>query len=162
MRSGQDESKPAMSELQIAGARAARLLLVEDNPDDVVITRRAFERAKIGNPLTVVEDGRAALDLLYDNCSQRDEAGIDLVLLDLELPKLNGRAVLREIWADKRLRHIPVIVLTGSEREDDLIESYKGGAVAFLRKPVDVERLLAAIGDLPGYRLFIARVSDVT
>ncbi len=145
--------------MQIAGARAARLLLVEDNPDDVEITRRAFERAKIGNPLSVVEDGQAALDLLYRNCTEREGPSIDLVLLDLELPKLDGRAVMREIWADKRLRHIPVIILTGSEREDDLIDSSKGGAVAFLRKPVDVERLLTAIGDLHGYRLFIAHVS---
>jgi two-component system response regulator len=149
-----------MAEMQIAGARAARLLLVEDNPDDVDITRRAFERAKIGNPLTVVEDGQAALDLLYRNCAEPEGASIDLVLLDLELPKVDGRAVMHAIWADKRLRRIPVIILTGSEREDDLIESYKGGAVAFLRKPVDVERLLTAIGDLHGYRLFIAHVSD--
>lgn len=149
-----------MAEMQIAGARAARLLLVEDNPDDVDITRRAFERAKIGNPLTVVEDGQAALDLLYRNCSEPEGSRIDLVLLDLELPKVDGRAVMRAIWADKRLRRIPVIILTGSGREDDLIDSYKGGAVAFLRKPVDVERLLTAIGDLHGYRLFIAHVSD--
>jgi len=96
-----------MAEMQIAGARAARLLLVEDNPDDVDITRRAFERAKIGNPLTVVEDGQAALDLLYRNCLEPEGSGIDLVLLDLELPKVDGRAVMRAIWADKRLRRIP-------------------------------------------------------
>lgn len=149
-----------MKEAQIAGARVARILLVEDNPDDAEITRRALERAKIGNPVTVVEDGQAALDLLYRNCADRDDPAIDMVLLDLGLPKLDGRAVMREVWADKRLRHIPVIILTASEREDDLIEAYKGGAVAFLRKPVDVERLLTAIGDLHGYRLFIARVSD--
>jgi CheY-like chemotaxis protein len=149
-----------MAEMQLAGARAARLLLVEDSPDDVEITRRAFERAKIGNALTVVGDGQAALELLYRNCMEREEPGIDLVLLDLGLPVLDGRSVLRKIWADKRLRHIPVIVLTGSAREEDLVESYKGGAVAFLRKPVDVERLLTAIGDLHGYRLFIVRVSE--
>jgi CheY-like chemotaxis protein len=149
-----------MGETRIAGARVARLLLVEDNPDDAEIARRAFDRAKIGNTVTVVEDGQAALDLLYRNYSELDEPGIDLVLLDLQLPRLDGRAVLRAIWADKRLRHIPVIVLTGSEHEDDLIESYKGGAVAFLRKPVDVERLLTAIGDLNGYRLYIAKESD--
>jgi CheY-like chemotaxis protein len=149
-----------MREKQIGGARIARILLVEDNPDDVEITRRALERAKIGNPLSVVEDGQAALDLLYRNCAERDEPGVDLIVLDLGLPKLDGRAVMREIWADKRLRPIPVIILTGSEREEDLVQAYKGGAVAFLRKPVDVERLLTAIGDLHGYRLFIARVPD--
>jgi CheY-like chemotaxis protein len=150
----------AMADVQIGGVRAARILLVEDSPDDVELTRRAFELSKIGNPLTVVNDGRAALDFLYRSCADRDAPFVDLVLLDLGLPGLDGRAVLREIWADKRLRHIPVIVLTGSDREDDLIEAYKGGAVAFLHKPVVVERLLAAIGDLHGYRLFIARVTD--
>lgn len=149
-----------MKDSEIAGARVVRILLVEDNPDDVEITRRAFERAKIGNPLSVVTDGQSALDLLYQNCSECGEPGVEMVLLDLGLPRLDGRAVMREIWADKRLRHIPVIILTASEREDDLIEAYKGGAVAFLHKPVDVERLLTAIGDLHGYQLFIARVSD--
>ena len=145
---------------EIAGARVARILLVEDNPDDVEITRRSFERAKIGNPLSVVGDGQAALDFLYRNCSELGDPGVEMVLLDLGLPRLDGRAVMREIWADKRLRHIPVIILTASARENDLIESYKGGAVAFLHKPVDVERLLTAIGDLQGYQLFIARVSS--
>jgi CheY-like chemotaxis protein len=149
-----------MGETPLSGARIARILLVEDNPDDVEITRRAFERSKIGNVLTVVEDGQAALDLLYRACADVDDPAVDLVLLDLGLPTLDGRAVLREIWSDKRLRHIPVIVLTGASREDDLIESYKCGAVAFLRKPVDVDRLLTAIADLHGYRLFIARVPE--
>lgn len=147
-----------MGETQIAGTRVARILLVEDNRDDVEVTRRAFERSKIGNALTVVDDGQQAMDLLYRSCADPDDPAVDLVLLDLGLPTLDGRAVLREIWADKRLRHIPVIVLTGSAREDDLIESYKCGAVAFLRKPVDVDRLLTAIADLHGYRLFITRL----
>lgn len=149
-----------MGETHITGARIARILLVEDNADDVEATRRAFERSKIGNVMTVVEDGQAAMDLLYRSCGASEDMAIDLVLLDLGLPSLDGRAVLREIWADKRLRHIPVIVLTGSAREDDLIESYKCGAVAFLRKPVDVDRLLKAIADLHGYRLFITRMPN--
>jgi two-component system response regulator len=149
-----------MKEPQIAGTRVARILLVEDNPDDAEITRRAFERAKIGNPLSVVGDGQEALDLLYRNCSERGEPGVDMVLLDLGLPRLDGRAVMREIWADKRLRHIPVVILTASEREGDLIQAYKGGAVAFLRKPVNVERLLTPLGDPHGYHLFIARATE--
>jgi len=140
------------------GVKTARILLVEDNPQDAEMTRRAFERAKIGNPITVVDSGEAALDFLYRHCADRDAPEVDLVLLDLGLPKLDGRGVLRQIAADKRLRHIPVIILTGSEREDDLFAAYKGGAVAFLRKPVAVERLLTAIGDLHGYRLLIARL----
>ena len=149
-----------MKDREIAGARVVRILLVEDNPDDAEVTRRAFERAKIGNNISVVTDGQSALDLLYRNCSELGEPGVEMVLLDLGLPRLDGRAVMREIWADKRLRHIPVIILTASEREDDLIDAYKGGAVAFLHKPVDVERLLTAIGDLHGYQLCIVRVAE--
>ncbi len=149
-----------MAETHVSGARIARILLVEDDPDDVEITRRAFDRAKIGNELTVLDNGQAALDFLYHNCNEHDDPGTDMVLLDLEMPKVDGRTVLREVWADRRLRHIPVIVLTASEREDDLIQSYKGGAVAFLRKPVSVERLLNAVGDLRDYRLYIARFSE--
>lgn len=148
-----------MTDTHLGGMRIARILLVEDDPDDVEITQRAFDRAKIGNHLTVVNDGQAALDFLYKLCTDQEDPGADMVLLDLELPKVDGRAVLREIWADRRLRHIPVIILTASEREDDLIQSYKGGAVAFLRKPVSVERLLTAVGDLPDYRLYIARLA---
>ncbi len=135
------------------------MLLVEDNPDDVLITRRAFERAHIGNQLTVVGDGEHALDLLYKDAMEGRER-FGLILLDLGLPKLDGRVVLRRIWDDRRLRRIPVIVLTGSDEEDDMVKSYKSGAVAFLRKPVQVDQLLRAVGDLHGYRLLIARVPD--
>ena len=91
---------------------------------------------------------------------ETDDVG--LILLDLGLPKIDGREVLRRILADRRLREIPVIVLTGSASEEDMLKSYKSGAVAFLRKPVDVDRLLRAVGDLPSYRLFIAKVPDQT
>lgn len=132
------------------------MLLVEDNADDAELTRRALSRAHIGNALTVVGDGEAALELLYQQAMQ-DGDGVGMILLDLGLPKIDGREVLRRVWADRRLRHIPVIVLTGSDNEEDMLKSYKAGAVAFLRKPVDVDRLLRAVGDLPGYRLLIIR-----
>ena len=135
------------------------VLLVEDNPDDVLITRRAFERAHIGNPLTVVGDGEQALEILYKDAMEGRER-FGLIMLDLGLPKMDGRMVLKRIWDDKRLRFIPVIVLTGSDEEDDMVKSYKSGAVAFLRKPVQVDQLLRAVGDLHGYRLLIARVPD--
>ncbi|MBI3784740.1 MAG: response regulator [Deltaproteobacteria bacterium] len=140
-------------------ARVARILLVEDDPQDVEITRRAFDRAKIGNSITVVTDGESALERLTTTRGDVDDR-FDMVLLDLGLPKMDGRTLLREIYSDKRLRHIPVVVLTGSNDENDLINAYKGGAVAFLRKPVNVDRLLNAIGDLHGYRLYIARYED--
>jgi CheY-like chemotaxis protein len=142
-----------------AGIHVPNLLLVEDSEDDVVITQRALARARIGNHLTVAADGQQALDLLYaDAMDGRERFG--LVLLDLGLPKVDGREVLKRIWGDRRLRQIPVIVLTGSDEDEDMVRSYKSGAVAYLRKPVQVEQLLRAVGDLHGYRLLIARTGE--
>jgi two-component system response regulator len=138
-------------------AHVPNLLLVEDSDDDVLITKRALERAHIGNSLSVARDGQQALDMLYaDAMEGRERFG--LILLDLGLPKVDGREVLTKIWGDRRLRHIPVIVLTGSDEDEDMVRSYKSGAVAYLRKPVQVDQLLRAVGDLHGYRLLIARV----
>ena len=143
----------------VSGIHVPNMLLVEDSEDDVAITRRALARAHIGNHLTVAHDGQEALDLLYaDAMAGSDRFG--LVLLDLGLPKVDGREVLKRIWGDRRLRHIPVIVLTGSDEDEDMVRSYKSGAVAYLRKPVQVDQLVRAVGDLHGYRLLIARVVD--
>jgi len=147
-----------MSDLQSwQGLRPARILLIEDNPDDIELTRRVFQRGHLDNPLTVIENGREALDLLLREVNRTDRAPYDLLLLDLTLPGLDGRALLQELQADKRLRRIPVVVLTGSQRDEDWITAYKTGAVAFLRKPFDLERFLTVIGDLHGYRILIMR-----
>ncbi|MCX8071448.1 MAG: response regulator [Candidatus Binatia bacterium] len=138
-------------------ARPARILLVEDNPDDVELVKRALRRGHVDNPLTVIGNGRDALDLLVREANRFDRAPFDLVLLDLTLPGLDGRVLLQEIQADKRLRRMPVLVLTGSAREEDWISSYKSGAVAFLRKPFDLHGFLSTIGDLYGYRIVIVR-----
>lgn len=139
-----------------SGIHVPNLLLVEDSQDDVLITQRALARAHIGNHLTVASDGQQALDLLYaDAMDGREPFG--LILLDLGLPRVDGREVLKRIWGDRRLRQIPVIVLTGSDEDEDMVRSYKSGAVAYLRKPVQVDQLLRAVGDLNGYRLLIAR-----
>jgi two-component system response regulator len=142
-----------------SGIHVPNLLLIEDSQDDVLITRRALERAHIGNHLTVASDGQQALDLLYADAMAGAER-VGLILLDLGLPKVDGREVLKRVWGDRRLRQIPVIVLTGSDEDEDMVRSYKSGAVAYLRKPVQVDQLLRAVGDLHGYRLLIARVPD--
>lgn len=149
-----------MSSAQSTGGSAAihvpNMLLVEDSQDDVLITQRALARAHIGNHLTVANDGQQALDLLYADAMEGNQR-FGLILLDLGLPKVDGREVLTRIWGDRRLRHIPVIVLTSSDEDEDMMRSYKSGAVAYLRKPVQVDQLLRAVGDLHGYRLLIAR-----
>lgn len=136
-----------------------RLLLIEDNADDAELTRRALARAHIGNELTVVTTGEQALELLYRQ-ALNDTEDYGFILLDLGLPGMDGREVLARIWNDRRLRHIPVIVLTGSASDEDMLRSYKSGAVAFLRKPVEVDRLIRAVSELPEYRLLIARVRN--
>lgn len=150
-----------MSRVQIAGTQIARILVVEHNSRDAEIIERAFRRAKVGNPLTVVGDGSTALDLLY---SHRGENGGDpafgMVLLDLDLPESRGFALLDILRADKRLRGIPVIVLSGPA-PCDLLALYKRGALAVLTKPIEVDRLLLALEDLQGYQLFITLSSEL-
>src|SRR5262245_17529346 len=128
-----------------SGIHVPNLLLVEDSQDDAVITQRALARAHIGNHLTVATDGKQALDLLYaDAMDGRERFG--LVLLDLGLPKIDGREVLKRIWGDRRLRAIPVIVLTGSDEDEDMVRRYKYGDVASMRQPVQITHLLRTVG----------------
>lgn len=149
-----------MSQVQISDAQIARILVVEHEPRDAEIIERAFRRAKIGNPLTVVAGGSAALDLLYSHCGEKGgDPGFGMVLLDLDLPESGGPALLEVLEADKRLRGLPVIVLSGSTQYD-LLALYKRGALAVLTKPIEVDRLLLALGDLQGYQLFITLSSE--
>ncbi len=113
------------------------ILLVEDNPGDVRLTREAFKEAHLHNHLHVVRDGEAALDFLYQRNDHADVPCPDLILLDLNLPKVGGIEVLEQIKDDPELRRLPVVVLTGSEAEEDIIQSYDRYTNAYLTKPVD-------------------------
>lgn len=123
------------------------ILLVEDNPDDVKLTLRAFARANIANPVSVARDGVEALDFLFARGEHAARAGgplPTLVILDLKLPRVDGLAVLRAIRGDERTRLIPVVVLTTSGEEQDLLASYGLGANSYVRKPVDFNEFLEA------------------
>lgn len=127
------------------------ILLVEDNPDDVTLTLRALQKNNIGNKIVVVGDGLEALDFIYCRNAYADRDPCEmpqLVLLDVRLPKIDGMEVLRRIRADERSRDLPVVILTGSEEERLMIESYKSGANAFLNKPVDFGEFRRAIPEL--------------
>lgn len=134
------------------------ILLVEDNPDDEALTLRAFRKNNISNEVVVARDGVEALDYLFGagKYEGRDTAVLpQVVLLDLKLPKLDGLEVLRRIRADERTRLLPVVILTSSKEDQDLINSYRLGCNSYVRKPVNFEEFIEAARQLGLYWLLL-------
>ena len=134
------------------------VLLVEDDPGDELMTREAFETNMIGNTLHVAHDGEEALDFLYRRGSHADAPRVDLILLDLNLPKYDGRQVLEQIKSDPDLTHVPVVILTTSSSEEDILRSYKLHANAYVTKPVDVNQFIAAVRQIDDFFLTVVRL----
>jgi two-component system response regulator len=138
--------------------RDETILLVEDNPDDVELTLRAFRKNNIANNVVVARDGVEALDYLFCQGAFADRDGKGnprLILLDLKLPKLDGLQVLERLRADKRTSLIPVVILTSSKEEHDLVSGYKNGANSYVRKPVDFNQFVEAVRHIGLYWLLI-------
>src|SRR5687767_14623501 len=133
------------------------ILLVEDNPADVRLTVEALKDAKVPNRLHVARDGVEAIRLLRDDTGTVPRP--DLVLLDLNLPRKDGREVLAEIKKDDALRHIPVVILTTSQAEQDVVQSYRLGANAFITKPAEIDRFFEVIRSLEQFWLEAARLA---
>jgi two-component system response regulator len=138
--------------------QARSILLVEDNSDDETLTIRAFEKHRIKNSIVTVHDGAEALEYLF--CSgryaQRKMTDLpEIVLLDLKLPKVDGLEVLRQIRADQKTRLLPVIILTSSKEEADLLEGYKNGANSYIVKPVDSDQFSECVRQLGMYWLIL-------
>jgi two-component system response regulator len=134
------------------------ILLVEDNPDDVDLTIRALNKNKILNEVVVASDGAEALDYLFGTgiYAGRDMSIIpELILLDLKLPKIDGLEVLKRLRADERTELLPVVILTSSKEEQDVINGYKFGANSYIRKPVDFDQFIEAVKQLGLYWLVI-------
>lgn len=134
------------------------ILLVEDNPDDEALTLRAFKKNNISNHLVVVRDGAEALDYLFAEgaFANRDVGDLpQVVLLDLNLPKVGGLEVLRRLRADPRTRLLPVVILTSSREEQDIVEGYRQGANSYVRKPVNFDEFLGAARQLGLYWLLL-------
>ena len=129
------------------------ILLVEDSPDDVLLTKRAFTKNRIRNEIIVAADGEQALRHLLP--AEGEALHPALVLLDIKLPKIDGLEVLRRIRDDDRTRHLPVVVLTTSNEERDIVTSYRLGANSFVRKPVVFEEFVNAVNALGVYWLLI-------
>jgi CheY-like chemotaxis protein len=142
--------------------RSRRILLVEDNPDDVLLTRRAFQRSGLEAEILLARDGQEALDLLLGGTASADHEPIrapDLVLLDLKLPRVSGFEVLRRLRGDARTRRTPVVILTSSKEDRDLISTYDLGANSFVRKPVDFDQFAAAARHIGVYWLEVNEVA---
>jgi chemotaxis family two-component system response regulator Rcp1 len=134
------------------------ILLVEDNPGDVRLTREALRDAKVRNHLSVAVDGAEAMAMLRREGKYRDSVRPDLIVLDLNLPRKSGREVLDEIKNDEHLKHIPVVILTTSQVEQDILASYRMRANAFVTKPVEFEQFLKVVQSIEQFWLEIVKL----
>jgi CheY-like chemotaxis protein len=139
-------------------ASPIEVLLVEDDPGDILMTREAFEDNKLSNKLHVVNDGEQAIAFLTRQGDFDDAPRPDLILLDLNLPRKDGREVLKEIKADEELRSIPVVVLTTSEAEEDILRSYNLHANAYVTKPVDFERFIGVVRHIDDFFVSVVKL----
>ncbi len=138
--------------------KTKKILLVEDNPDDVQLTLRALKKSKIMNEVVVARDGVEALDYLFGTgkyAGRDEDAKPQVILLDLKMPKMDGLEVLQRIRKDERTRVLPVVVLTTSSEDKDRVESYKLGANSYIRKPVDFNQFANAVQQLGLYWLVL-------
>ncbi len=141
------------------------ILLVEDNPDDVDLTIRAFKKNKILNEVVVARDGAEALDYLFgagEKPGRDARSWPELILLDLKLPKIDGLEVLRRLRLDNRTKLLPIVILTSSNEEQDLINGYELGANSYIRKPVDFDQFMEAVKQLGLYWLVLNQAPPKT
>jgi len=134
------------------------ILLAEDNPDDILLTQRAFKKSKVANELVIVRDGQEVLDFLFaeGKYDGRDTSIMpEVILLDLKMPRMDGLEVLKRIREDIRTKHLPVVVLTTSKEENDIVQSYCLGANSYISKPVDFDQFVEAVEQLGLYWLVL-------
>ncbi|CCE22206.1 response regulator [Methylotuvimicrobium alcaliphilum] len=138
--------------------RAAEFLLVEDNPGDVRLTKEALTESKVKNNLNVVGDGEEAMAFLKRQGKYAEAPRPDVILLDLNLPKKNGREVLEEIKADPSLKRIPVVIITSSEAEQDVLKTYDLHVNCYVNKPVDLEQFIKVVQSIETFWLTIVKL----
>jgi len=144
----------------LPGGRAVELLLIEDSEPDVRLTIEALKEAKVRNRLWVVEDGVEAMAFLLRQGRYADAPRPDLILLDLNLPRKDGRQVLEEIKNDPSLRRIPVVILTTSRAEEDVLRAYDLHANCYITKPVDFDRFMEVIKTIEGFWLTVVKLPN--
>ena len=138
--------------------RPIEILLVEDSPGDVRLTIEALKEAKVSNRLTVVQDGVEAMDLLKQRGKYKKQIGPDLILLDLNLPRKDGREVLAELKTDPVLKKIPVVVLTTSRSEEDILNAYDLHANCYITKPVDFKQFMNIVKSIEDFWLTVVKL----
>jgi DNA-binding response OmpR family regulator len=129
------------------------ILLIEDNPGDIELVREGFEEARVANHLSIIEDGQAALDFFI-----KGENLPDIILLDINLPKANGFEILETIRSQPKSAEIPVIMLTSSEADSDVVKSYQNSANSYVSKPVDFDKFIAAIKSIESFWLSVVKL----
>jgi chemotaxis family two-component system response regulator Rcp1 len=139
-------------------AKEIEILLVEDSPGDVRLTVEALKEAKVHNRLSVVQDGVEAMEFLYKKGSFKDVIRPDLILLDLNLPRKDGREVLTEIKSDPKLRQIPIVVLTTSRAEEDVLRAYDSHANCYITKPVDFKQFMSVVKSIEDFWLTVVKL----
>ncbi len=142
----------------ISDAKPIEILLVEDNPGDIRLTREALKESKMLINLEVVTDGVEALKFLHKDGKYKAKIMPDLILLDLNLPKKNGRQVLAEIKADDRLKIIPVVILTTSRNEEDILATYGNHANCYITKPIDLDQFITVVAKIEEFWLTTVRL----
>lgn len=145
-----------MTEVVMNG-KPVEILLVEDSPSDIRLTREGFRKVRMANNLHVATDGEQALDFVFQRGEHENAPQPDLILLDLNLPKVHGREVLKEIKEDPLLRKIPVIVLTTSDNDQDIIRAYDLHANAYIQKPVQFNDFVDVVARIEGFWLSVVK-----
>lgn len=138
--------------------KIVHILLVEDNEGDILLTTEALAESRINNRLSVVRDGAAAIDFLQNTARQNKQELPDLILLDVNLPKRNGHEVLSFIKNDESFKHIPVIILTTSSSEKDILTSYNNYANSYITKPIDVDNFLKVVISIENFWISIVQL----
>ncbi|WP_417621071.1 response regulator [Parasphingorhabdus sp.] len=138
--------------------RPLEILLIEDNPADVRLTKEGLKEAKIATQLTAILDGKQALDFLFRRGEHANASRPDLILLDLNLPGIDGREILKQVKASPELRSIPVVVITSSEAESDIIQAYDSYANCFISKPIDFDGFLTVVQSIENFWFTVVKL----
>jgi CheY-like chemotaxis protein len=146
------------TEVIIMNQRPIEILLVEDNPGDVLLAQEALREGKVLNNLSVARDGEEAIDFLKKRGEYSNGSKPDLILLDLNLPKKDGREVLKEIKNDDELKHIPVVILTISKAEEDVVKTYNLHANCYITKPVDLDQFIEVVKSIENFWLTVVKL----